>query len=69
MQKREVREEKESKKSIEGYLKKEAKLKGGRDKRGNRSSEIEGKLKTRSKETQDDWNFVKISAERKHQEV
>ena len=54
MQKREVKEEKESKKSKEGYLKKEAKLKGGGDKRRNCSSEIQGKLKTQSKETQDD---------------
>ena len=66
MQKREVKEEKESKKSKEGYLKKEAKLKGGGDKRRNCSSEIQGKLKTQSKETQNDWNFAKISTERKH---
>ena len=66
-QKREIKEEKESKKSEEGYLKKEAKLKRGGDKRKNCSSEIQRKLKTRSRETQDGWNFAKISVERKHQ--
>ena len=48
-------------------MKKEAKLKGRRDKRRSHSSEIQGKLKIQGRETQDNWSFAKISAERKHQ--
>ena len=42
------------------------KLKGREDEHINHSGKTQRKLKTWSKETQDDWNFAKISAERKH---
>jgi len=42
-------------------------LKGKGDKRISRNSEIQEKLKILSRETQGNWNFAKINAERKHQ--